>query len=46
MATYNGVDAKSNGGDMGTGVCCGGDIATGMCAFVALVELHLCVVAR
>ena len=32
MATYNNVPAKSNGGDMGTGSCCGGSVSTG-CAY-------------
>ena len=32
MSTYNGVSAKSNGGDQGTGECCGGSVSTG-CAY-------------
>jgi len=32
MASYNGVSAKSNGGSMGTGSCCGGSVTTG-CAY-------------
>lgn len=32
MASYNGVDAKSNGASQCTGSCCGGSISTG-CAY-------------
>ena len=36
MSTYNGISAKSNGGSMGTGSCCGGSVTTAGCIYILM----------